>query len=234
VERGHESQFVAHIPADYAGAVEGYIRKLVARKAGTPSRSDALAIEVSAEAEPVASLRVRGRAVRIAHDRAAQHAAEALERHWGYVRGLCRGLDRAVRGRDEVGVRRPLLDLLGVPATIRRPAGVIAWKRRFAVSNSIGDDAWRRAEECGLSYLSAFRDGAWSRLADGWELHEHRDRQREEAERHRREQNIVSAPLGGDWRQAELDRMRTSWPKDPRARRRSWDGWWPTPSREDT
>jgi hypothetical protein len=33
-------------------------------------------------------------------------------------------------------------------------------------------------------------------------------------------------PLHDEVREAELERLRSSWPEDPRQRPRSWRGWW--------
>lgn len=98
--------------------------------------------------------------------------------HAHLMRLLCRGLDPSVLARDEVGLRRPLIDLINVRACLRRPVGRLALRQAYSTSDSINAAPQAHERRRGFDRLSAFSAGAWSRLDEGWEAREHADRRR--------------------------------------------------------
>lgn len=137
--------------------------------------------------------------------------------HWQCVRWLCAGLDP----NDE------RLHALKLKMTRRRTAGIIGNRRRFSTSASLSPQTIREAVQHKLEFLSAFDDGAWNHLEDGWELREHSDR-RVQLEQREKEVAAIEAkfPEGTSEandakRESELTRLGNSWPKKYE-RPRSW------------
>jgi DNA polymerase III subunit gamma/tau len=213
---GHTCQFVAHIPKPQQARVGDYLREKIAYKAGGTASLDAQALEM-----PSATFTKLpgGRVVEKSHQRPA--VRRQLQRHWDYARLLCRGLDPRI-----VSQQKPLVELLGIPERIRRPAGQVG-VRRLAIATAIGEGEMRRAREECLPYLSAFADGAWSRIGGGWELDEYADRREVTLERKSEEDAIRERWWKDDARQlAEVDELRALWPRDPHVRSRPWPVWW--------
>ncbi len=149
--------------------------------------------------------------------------------HWRLVRELCRGLDPMLVPQSSM---EPLIGLLGVPESLRSSIGRPSCRRRRGVSAALGEDVMKRLARDRLMPLSALDDGAWGFLCTGWELREHADRSREIVLRQQAEREVdAEYPSGGaDYEARERDRalstLRSSWPADPRMRRRTWRGWW--------
>jgi hypothetical protein len=217
VAAGHSCQFVAYIPEQYEAVVEAYLRERIGYKARRSVPDDALLLEMPSAGAP--SSHIGGRAAGRPHRGPTRR--KQLQRHWGYVRLLCRGLDPSI-----VIAREPLIKRLAVPEASWRPAGLIH-TRRFAVSTTINDGEIKRSAQELLSYLSAFGDQFWSRLGDGWELDEFRDREEVKRERRLAEDDIETTYWNdAGRRKSELADLRRSWPIDPHARPRSWTVWW--------
>ncbi len=98
---------------------------------------------------------------------------DGVSAQWRNLRVILGGL----HPQDYVG-GRPLLELLKVRAPDRQPAGLIE-AARFHTSMSIGPGARAAAASEMLGHVSAWRGGRWDQLFTGWELREHRERQRE-------------------------------------------------------
>lgn len=159
--------------------------------------------------------------------------AERMAYHATSLRRLLRGLDSTVYDWDERDIRRPLIDLLGVPLSQRRAIGAIDAAQRISTSDSIAPGARRTAAADGMGFLNPMQDRAWPWLFSGWELDEHRDRSAERAARHTARAHIDALyPDGPNTlvcaRRAaalvDLD-SRCRWPAELRPR--SWGGWWP-------
>ncbi len=100
-----------------------------------------------------------------------------VDAHWALVQRLWRGLDPETRVGSDA-----LIDLLGVPARSRRPAGLVSG-RRFAVSQSLSVGKQLEEGDAYLAHLSAWRDQAWKHVLTGWELDVHEERERQLSER---------------------------------------------------
>jgi DNA polymerase III subunit gamma/tau len=78
-----------------------------------------------------------------------------------------------------------------------------------------------------MAPLSAFNSRAWKWIRNGWELKEHRDRQRTIEERQRK-----LAEINRVWdrdqvqQRIEVEKAIKAWPEDPERRARNWQGWW--------
>ena len=163
----------------------------------------------------------------------ATKRAERIAYHAASLRRLLRGLKSTVYDWDERDVRRPLIDLLGVPISGRRTIGAIDAAQRVSTSDSIAPKARRAAAADGMGFLNPMQDRAWPWLFSGWELDEHRDRSAERAARLAARARIDALyPSGSDTivrarraaALADLD-SRCRWPAELRPR--SWGGWWP-------
>ena len=124
-----------------------------------------------------------------------------------------------------------LVDLLKVPSRTRRKVGKIAG-RRYNLSQSIGEQAQRAAKASGMPHLSAWREGAWEQIFEGWELKEHQTRT-DLAKRRSYEIGQLEAELraNGDplhHRSISLviENKRKNWNIDPKSWPRNWVGWW--------
>ncbi|MDB5583366.1 MAG: family ATPase [Bradyrhizobium sp.] len=152
--------------------------------------------------------------------------------HWRAVQGLWRGVDPTIKCWGRNGSREALPDLLQLPKWGRGAVGILSGGRRVSCSASLAPSCRAMAEADGMKLLSAFADGAWTALGDGWELDERACRA-EERDRRQRQQALVEVrwPVSENEveqarREDELRRLREGWPNDPRQRRRSWKGWW--------
>lgn len=170
---------------------------------------------------------------RAVYARLADHGEEpiAVRRHWRLVRGLCAGLDPALTIKIG-GERRPLAQVLKVPARLCRPGEPMNLAQRYRISETIGIGAQRRAKSEAMPLLSAFCDQAWDALPSGWELDEYRERIREAQERRLAEDKISALwpdacdEFQSQVRTLELEKLRASWVGGPHKRPRGWRGWW--------
>ena len=155
-----------------------------------------------------------------------------LQRHWRLVRGLWRGIDPRIGHWDANEGRVPLVELLRVPKRDRGSIGELTMVRRIGGSGSIGPGKRRIAEVDRMKLLSALADGAWDQIDSGWELLERAEREHEREQRRDAEERVkLEWPASDnqiemDNRRAALARLHESWPRDPHARRRAWEGWW--------
>lgn len=206
---GFTTAVICHIPPLWADAMRDWIDGFIERRFGT--RLDRRAVHIRMTEHPDTKCQIR--------------------RHWRLVRGLASALDPTLEIVHE-GRRRWLVDLLGVPRVLRHPGQALSLAQRYRVSETIGVSAQARARRERMDCLSAFRDQAWSALTTGWELAEHDERRRELDERDQKRAVIMAHwpegrdPLHDEVREVELERLRSSWPEDPRQRPRSWRGWW--------
>jgi DNA polymerase-3 subunit gamma/tau len=144
--------------------------------------------------------------------------------HWPAVLHLCSGLAKDVAAPDS---RKPLVEALGIKQRIEPgPVGGAV----FLTSPSLSPEAIANAEEYGMTFLSAFDDGAWGYVTKNWELYEFRDRNKELK---RRKAQIAALKReyaqGSDEYSKRAAELADSWPSDPRERPgRSWSGWWAT------
>jgi DNA polymerase III subunit gamma/tau len=93
---------------------------------------------------------------------------ERLDGHWRCARWLCGGFNPA----DAIFAK------LNIEAEYQRIAGDIGKRNRLDFSDPLAAIARDKADlECGVDLLSAFDDGQWDRLYDGWELDERKYRE---------------------------------------------------------
>ncbi len=93
---------------------------------------------------------------------------EKLDGHWRCVRWLIGGFNP----------NDPIFLNLNIEAECQRVAGDIGKRNRQDGSDLLAAMARRKAElECGVGLLSAFEDGQWDRLYDGWEQEEQKYRE---------------------------------------------------------
>ncbi|MCP1550190.1 MULTISPECIES: hypothetical protein [Methylorubrum] len=157
---------------------------------------------------------------------------ERVAYHATSFRRLLRGLDPNIYDWDEEDVRRPLIDLLGVPVSERRAIGAIDAAQRISTSDSIAPEARRRAAADGMGFLNPMQDRAWAWLFSGWELDEHRARSAERAARVEFRARIDALYPDGPNALVRARRaaafadleVRCSWRAELRPR--SWGGWW--------
>jgi DNA polymerase III subunit gamma/tau len=145
--------------------------------------------------------------------------------HWRCARWLCGGLD----------AREPLAEQLKIEPEFRRVAGDIGQRIRRPTSDSLKPGEMARIDELhGLATLSAFDDGAFDRLYDGWELEEHSSRlmhkriRQAAVEEVRSRYEPADTPERKASLEAELVELRASW-ADKYARERTWTVWKPEP-----
>lgn len=205
---GPRTLFVAHIDLEHARSAATSLRERI--EAVTGRHVDKAKVAIDVILKNVAAIE-----------------REALAWHWASVRWLCRGVAPDLIATAENGKAQPLFELLGIPSSDLRPAGAVN-HARFQTTRSIWDEAVTRAQTDRMGFLSAFQDGAWSWLDRGWEIEEHRDRVREEMKRRKEVEDIrgLRNALSEAKVASELERLRASWPVDPRQRSRSWKGWW--------
>lgn len=152
---------------------------------------------------------------------------QALGFHWKQVMNLCAGFVEEVEAWDQEQrlKRPPLLDLLKIQKRMRRPSGKIKGGLLLA-SDILQPQAIEQASAHGMELLSAFDDGAWDRIRDGWELREFHDRRARREERQKQIAKIEELYRDDDAQlRAEKEKIARSWPTDPRLRQRSWTGW---------
>lgn len=148
----------------------------------------------------------------------------ALRFHWKRTLDLCAGLDERVEAFDPaIEEYVPLLKLLRVKA---RSAGRVLGHPLVEIPAPLSNEDIARDCSNRLEPLSAFDDGAWREIDTGWELEEFKERCATKAERQRR-LAVVHQRFGADTPEAhaEVERIRGTWPSDPRRRRRRWCGW---------
>lgn len=146
-------------------------------------------------------------------------AGERLEGHWSCVRWLCGGFNPA----------DPIFTKLSIEPKFQRVAGDIGKRNRLDSSEPLGAAA-RLAEERnsgGLSLMSAFDDGCFERLYDGWELDESGFRKEERlrwkqavAELEQR-YFLYGSKEAKEVRDYELEELRRNW-STPKRHWRTW------------
>ncbi|WP_162987137.1 ATP-binding protein [Sphingomonas paeninsulae] len=155
-----------------------------------------------------------------------------VAKHWRMVRNLWRTLDQMRGWKLPNGRLVSVIALLAVPKGIWATSDNMDGTRRLGTSGSIGADVRRAAGSLTMPLLSALADGAWDYIDSGWELHEFQDRRNEIASRKRDEDMILAKwPASDDAlqdrpRREAITRLHASWPRDPKDRRRDWEGWW--------
>ncbi|WP_280137415.1 AAA family ATPase [Methylobacterium sp. Leaf87] len=209
------SRFVAHVPPGQLSAFEAWTCAWFIKSRGLTIADDALTFD------RLAPSMVRTPAGRIGF-------------HWKCVRDLCASLDPGVQDRAQGEASpQPLVTLLGIPASKRRsPAG--RPDRAYSASEALSQTTFEaRVAATGMPYLSAYDDGAYGRIDEGWELDEHRHRQRFSADRATRRQQIDTIFPESDLatrrdRVAALEALAQVFPLDARARPgRDWEIWPP-------
>jgi len=207
---------IAHIPVPLADDVEAWLfDHFLAKRYGWPIPSDAVSLRVTRQVDSDARMR----------------------RHLQLMRLLCRAVDPGIRIRHK-GERIALIDLFRIPNRWRGITLASDANQAWRVSRTIGVSIQNLAKHQRMTPLSAFGDKAFDYLLTGWERLEYQDRRREKEDRARAQLKIEL-----DWREesgllakravaAALNKLRMSWPKDPRERLRTWRGWWLDVSRE--
>jgi DNA polymerase III subunit gamma/tau len=151
----------------------------------------------------------------------------SLAFHWDSVIDLCAGLGDEELDWDPVrNELAPVLDLLDIPARRRRRIGGIA-ASLVGRSALLGPAAVSQARETGMSLLSALTANRWDLIRSGWELKEHKDRQRTKEER-RAALALITESYGEPAEARERrEVLLASWQRPPEERqRRAWRGWW--------
>jgi hypothetical protein len=169
-------------------------------------------------------------ALMISSWRAGSEAAR-IRFHWQGIRALSRCLAPDLVGRDEAGLRRPLVELLQIPRRWRGAVGHVAAPQGRGASRQLTRHAREVVARGEMGLLSALQEEMWSELDQGWELRENLARL---AERARRENAIAQARLrfeGTDElstarRDEELRALLSTFDPDPKSWLRKWDGWW--------
>ena len=157
--------------------------------------------------------------------------SEQVRFHWQGVRALSRGLDPRLIERAEDGKKRPLVDLLRLPARWRGPIGELPTAQAIGASKALTRTARRRVARSEMPLLSALNERAWRHLDAGWEIDEHAARVAEAA---RRESTITQVnlrfpgkeELSMARRRKECLAARAAFDRDPKSWLRTWDGWW--------
>lgn len=153
-----------------------------------------------------------------------------LRFHWKRMRELLATIDPDRLHWASNGTRQPLRDLLGIKGKAS-PSEPLTTKM-IGVSHSLDRAARAKAEKNKMTLLSAFRDLAWDRLDDGWELDEYRDRITEAAAREDQIRRIEfigddPGPLARQRHAEELEALLSRWSDDPHERPRTWIPWVP-------
>ena len=161
--------------------------------------------------------------------RPARTARARAGRQWRWIRRMWAAVDPQVSMKDANRRTHRLKDLLRAE---EGSTSLMQTGRAWSTSTSLGPAAQKAAcEDFGLGMLSAFADGAWEALDQGWEVEEHSHRSEERA---RRKEALEVARVGGQGGNAlevaQADSvgraLQLSWLDDPRARPRPWKGWW--------
>jgi lysozyme family protein len=148
----------------------------------------------------------------------------AIRWHWNETIRLCASLYESEDGETEQG-NRGILKKLGLSLKERRPARPVS-PPRLIFSGALADDALKAACDLNMVFLSAFDDGAFERLKDGWELDEHKERVRTINERRQRIAAVSAAFAGNESGKEAIAELRRRWSLDPRHRSRTWKTWW--------
>ena len=156
-------------------------------------------------------------------------------RHKACVRWLLASTDpeeNACDSRSPQPKFRSLREMLDLNQSLRYLGTVEDRQRSLATSEALSQpELLRLARPRCMPFLSAFDDGAWDRVLDGWERREHWDRQREIERRDAEWSEAMSIPATGPAldQSPKTDDARAlyqSWPIDPHDRPRSWKIWW--------
>jgi DNA polymerase-3 subunit gamma/tau len=207
--RGLTSRLAMHIPKEYISEILSWVQTDFLATRNLTNRSHGL----------------------LASSSQFRSTARALDFHWTCVKAQMRGLDPSIFARSSTGVMAPLVELLAIPRRLRGPSAGACCGQSFGRSESLGPTARQQAEADNFEFLSAFRDGAWDHLYIGWQLDEFAARQREIKKREQEEAKLRTLfDANSDLSRARLTQslaeLRSSWPCDPRERRRPWRGWW--------
>lgn len=214
-KRGPCSRFVAHVPPEQLSAFEPWTRKWFTQNRDLQIAEDAL------EFDQLAPSKIHSRADRIRF-------------HWKCVRDLYASLDPGVQDRVErQETPKPLVALLAIPKAMRRTPTAIP-DRAFSASSALSQTTIeKQAEVTGMPYLSAYDDGAYDRLDEGWELEEYNHRQSFSNDRAEQLRQINAALPDGDLatqrdREVALKDLDHAFPSEARARPgRNWLIWPP-------
>jgi DNA polymerase-3 subunit gamma/tau len=212
-QAGFCARMIVHVPDDEIERVESWLREQ-SLEAGTPEGG-----YEAVEFKPC--------------DLQPPLGAKRVAFHWECVRWLCAGVNAKELGWDPKTKRwQNLLKLLKV--TKGRKAGNIGGRKRWSASYALskGLEEWADYK---MPFLSAFDDGEWGRIRDGWELDEYEVRRRLRADRAAEIALVESKfPRGHNdridaERQSELDRVIMNWSDDPTEWERGRPVWWETP-----
>ncbi|WP_333586105.1 AAA family ATPase [Phenylobacterium sp.] len=155
--------------ADSPGGAQKFLRILLNRIDNRGRRTTRIVCHVpighgNALARWVEGRRLPGRA-ELTRKPVSAGRSRRVEIHWELMRGLWGGLDPRIEHGDQT-----MLEALGVPAEWQAPVGAAFTKRRFSVSQAIGDKAQALLVRLGIGHDSAVGDGALAWLDSGWEL----------------------------------------------------------------
>lgn len=124
--------------------------------------------------------------------RPARTARARAGRQWRWIRRMWAAVDPQVAMKDANRRTHRLKDLLRAE---EGSTSLMQTGRAWSTSTSLGPAAQRAPrEDHGLGMLSAFADGAWEALDQGWEVEEHSHRSEERA---RRKEALEVARVGG-------------------------------------
>jgi|GEM_PF-3033491 len=167
----------------------------------------------------------------LASGRSNAGQSELVRFHWQGVRALCRCLDPGLTGRDQDGVKHPLVDLLRIPVCWRGQIGDLRTAQGIGASKALTRTARRHVAHSDMPLLSALKEQAWLYLDSGWELDERATRLAEAA---RRECAIAQVQLrfpdedelSAARRHEERLACHAAFNRDPKSWPRTWVGWW--------
>lgn len=198
------SHIILHVPKEFEGNTQRWLKGFFGRLAGCAPYVDAVTVDI----QPL--INTRGQ----------------MARHWDLVRTLWGGLSE-----EWCMDGQALVDLLQVPPRARRQVGKLAG-RRYNLSQSIGEKSQRAAKQAGLPHLSAWNDGAWQAIFDGWELKEHQTRSKlAKARQHeigqlKEELRASGDPLHQRSLGLIIENKQKMFVADPKVWQRNWVGWW--------
>jgi DNA polymerase-3 subunit gamma/tau len=141
-----------------------------------------------------------------------------LSFHWDAVFNLC----KSAYERNDKG----LLDKLKISRRSRREPRPVR-PPRIVYAGILQDDAVRRAERLGMTFLSAIDDSAFTVINKGWEFDEFRDRQREIRRRSEDLRTVRMTYAGDEGHLSAAERqLFDGWGGDPKQRPRTWKKKW--------
>ncbi len=123
--------------------------------------------------------------------RRSRNRSEAVICHWDLMRDLWRGVDPSLVA-DEA---RAIVDVLEVPAKLRRSAGPIAC-RRYSTNAGIGRQERKLPGGEPFFVLTALSEERWEWLFSGWEVAGHA-RYKQELATRVKERGVLNARFGG-------------------------------------